>query len=62
MSDTPSTLDCQILLEQTLDKGVTLETMWEEKQLRRELLNGLNLRVMCCTWKILENWHWYAQL
>ena len=47
MSDTPSTLDCQILFEQTSDKGVTLETMWEDKQLPREPLNGLNLRFLC---------------
>ena len=47
MSDTPSTLDYQILFDQTLDKGFTLETMWEDKQLPREPLNGLNLRVMC---------------
>ena len=47
MSDTLSTLDCQILFEQTLDKGVTLETMWEDKQLPREPLNGFNSRVMC---------------
>ena len=47
MSDTPSTLDCQILFEQTSDKGVTLETMWEDIELPREPLNGLNLRFMC---------------
>ena len=45
--DTPSTLGCQILFEQTSDKGVNLETMWVDKQFPREPLNGLNLRFMC---------------
>ena len=47
MSDTSSTLDCQILFAQNSYKGVTLETMWEDKQLPRKPLNGLNLRIMC---------------
>ena len=47
MSDTSSTLEFYILFQYTSDKGVTLETMWEDKQLPREPLNGLNLRFIC---------------